>query len=161
MTELAVQFANTVRASRGRLSDGLPDYAERAGLPADLAQSAELRDAIRVLLRAVTDGGEIPPAALGVLNAQAASAPRWPELLPGLTVAERTGADAGQAALAAIARDAIDLLGSPARRMTLRACGGPGCVQFFIKDHPRKHWCGPACGNRARAARHYLRHRDG
>jgi predicted RNA-binding Zn ribbon-like protein len=161
MTELAVEFANTVRASRGRLADGLPDYAELAGLPADLAPIAELRDAIRVLLRAVTDGGEIPSAELRVLNAQAASAPRWPELLPGLTIAERTAADAGQATLAAIARDTIDLLGTPARRDTLRACGGPGCVQFFIKDHPRKQWCGPACGNRARAARHYHRHRAG
>jgi predicted RNA-binding Zn ribbon-like protein len=161
MTELAVEFANTLRASRGHLADGLPEWADRAGLPADLARLAGLRDAIRVLLRAVTEGGEIPAPELGVLNSAAAAAPQWPELQAGLTVVERTGADAGQAALAAIARDAIDLLGTPPRRDALRACDAPGCVQFFIKDHPRREWCGPACGNRARAARHYARHRPG
>ncbi|MFH9354859.1 CGNR zinc finger domain-containing protein [Kitasatospora sp. NPDC017646] len=35
----------------------------------------------------------------------------------------------------------------------LRACPGPGCVRFFVKDHPRRGWCGPGCGNRARAGR--------
>ena len=34
----------------------------------------------------------------------------------------------------------------------------PGCVLYFIKDHPRREWCSTACGNRARAARHYARH---
>ncbi|MGW3040938.1 CGNR zinc finger domain-containing protein [Kitasatospora sp. NPDC001159] len=45
------------------------------------------------------------------------------------------------------------------RPASLRACHGPGCVQFFVKDHPRREWCGPGCGNRARAARHYHRQR--
>jgi predicted RNA-binding Zn ribbon-like protein len=159
--EPAVEFANTLRASRGQLTDGLPEWADQAGLQADLAQVTELRDAIRVLLRAVTEGGEIPAAELGVLNSAAATAPQWPELQAGLTVMAQTAAHARQAALAAIARDAIDLLGTPARRDTLRACEGPGCVQFFMRDHPRREWCGPACGNRARAARHYARHRAG
>jgi hypothetical protein len=42
----------------------------------------------------------------------------------------------------------------------LRACQAPGCVLYFVKDHPRREWCSTACGNRARAARHYRRHRD-
>ncbi|WP_433236869.1 CGNR zinc finger domain-containing protein [Streptosporangium sp. CA-135522] len=37
----------------------------------------------------------------------------------------------------------------------LRACHAPGCVLFFVKDHHRREWCSAACGNRARAARHY------
>ena len=41
----------------------------------------------------------------------------------------------------------------------LRACHAPGCVLYFLKDHPRREWCSTACGNRARAARHYRRHR--
>lgn len=28
-----------------------------------------------------------------------------------------------------------------------------------IKRHPRQEWCSVACGNRARAARHYQQHR--
>jgi predicted RNA-binding Zn ribbon-like protein len=44
-------------------------------------------------------------------------------------------------------------------RPRLRACNAPGCVLYFVKDHPRRQWCSNACGNRARAARHYQRHR--
>lgn len=40
----------------------------------------------------------------------------------------------------------------------LRACHAPGCVLYFIKDHPRREWCSARCGNRARVARHYERH---
>ncbi|MGW9027726.1 CGNR zinc finger domain-containing protein [Streptomyces sp. NPDC055722] len=28
---------------------------------------------------------------------------------------------------------------------------------FFIKNHARREWCSPACGNRVRVARHYRR----
>jgi predicted RNA-binding Zn ribbon-like protein len=55
-----------------------------------------------------------------------------------------------------LARDAIDLLtGTTAG--DLRACGAPGCILLFVKDHPRREWCSNACGNRARQARHYER----
>ena len=60
--------------------------------------------------------------------------------------------------LAALAADAIDLLTGP-HRADLRACGAPGCVLMFLKDHPRREWCSNACGNRARQARHYARAR--
>jgi predicted RNA-binding Zn ribbon-like protein len=159
MTELAVEFANTLRASRGRTADGLAEWAARTGMPAEPVRLAELRDAIRALLRAVTDKSEFPAGQLGVLNAAAAAAPCWPELMAGPAIVARTDAAAGPAALAVIARDAIDLIGTVTRRDALRACGGPGCVQFFVKDHPRREWCGPACGNRARAARHYRKAR--
>ena len=42
--------------------------------------------------------------------------------------------------------------------LDLRVCLAPGCVLYFLKDHPRREWCSTACGNRARAARHYARH---
>jgi predicted RNA-binding Zn ribbon-like protein len=41
----------------------------------------------------------------------------------------------------------------------LRACGAPGCVLMFVKDHPRREWCSVACGNRARQARLTARRR--
>lgn len=43
-------------------------------------------------------------------------------------------------ARASIARDAVRILGGPLRD-DLRACHGPGCVLFFVKDHPRREWC--------------------
>jgi predicted RNA-binding Zn ribbon-like protein len=61
------------------------------------------------------------------------------------------------AALATVAADAIDLVTNP-ERPPLRACLAPGCVLYFVRDHPRREWCSAACGNRARAARHYRRH---
>ena len=61
-------------------------------------------------------------------------------------------------ALSSIAKESIELLTGD-DRPRLRACHGPGCVLYFVKDHPRREWCSNACGNRARAARHYHRHR--
>ena len=66
--------------------------------------------------------------------------------------------DPTDVALAALAADAIELLTGPERE-NLRACGAPGCVLIFLKDHPRRTWCSAACGNRARQARHYERSR--
>ncbi|MEU3555773.1 CGNR zinc finger domain-containing protein [Streptomyces fragilis] len=60
--------------------------------------------------------------------------------------------------VAALARDAIGFLAGPQREL-LRACAAPRCVRYFVKGHGRQEWCGTSCGNRARAARHYRRHR--
>ena len=66
------------------------------------------------------------------------------------------GTNRADVVLAALAGDAIELVTGP-RRADLRACGAPGCVLVFLKDHPRREWCSNACGNRARQARHYRR----
>jgi predicted RNA-binding Zn ribbon-like protein len=63
------------------------------------------------------------------------------------------------AALAQVAEQAIELFGGP-DASRLRACYAPGCVLYFIAAHPRREWCSVACGNRARAARHYGKIRD-
>ncbi len=95
-----------------------------------------------------------------MLNAASAAAPGWVELTADVAPVEHCTVTGQEARLAAIARDAISLLAGP-RRAQLRACQGPGCIQFFVKDHPRREWCSAGCGNRARAARHYRRVRDG
>lgn len=59
---------------------------------------------------------------------------------------------------AALARAALAFLTGPDRER-LRACHAPRCVRYFLKDHPRQEWCRPACGNRARVARHHERNR--
>jgi predicted RNA-binding Zn ribbon-like protein len=64
-----------------------------------------------------------------------------------------------RAALAQLAHDAIDMLtGTTAAKLS--ACQAPGCVLYFVRTHPRREWCSKACGNRARAARHYQRIRE-
>jgi predicted RNA-binding Zn ribbon-like protein len=59
--------------------------------------------------------------------------------------------------LSVIAGLGIDLVAGD--ETPLRACYAPGCVLYFVQDHPRREWCSTACGNRVRAARHYRRHR--
>ncbi|WP_165495117.1 CGNR zinc finger domain-containing protein, partial [Actinomadura roseirufa] len=92
-----------------------------------------------------------------VLRAERSEPAAWP--LDGARVLVSTPAPAADAALALVARSAITIFGGPSRT-AVRACGGPGCVLFFVKNHPRREWCSPGCGNRARVGRHYQRHRD-
>jgi CGNR zinc finger len=63
-----------------------------------------------------------------------------------------------------LALQVLDLLQSPHLHLhLLRRCHGPGCGWLFL-DRTRSHtrrWCSSSdCGNRARARRHYARHRD-
>jgi len=129
----------------------------------------DLRDALR-RLAADTTGDHRPGAAsavkdisraLTVLNKAAALAPRWSalELFTGDAPARlvRTGKSAQDAAISQCADEAVVLL-SAAAGSGLRACQAPGCVLYFVKQHPRREWCSAACGNRARVARHYQRH---
>jgi predicted RNA-binding Zn ribbon-like protein len=55
---------------------------------------------------------------------------------------------------------AAELLASPAIRQ-VRRCEGHDCRMLFLPANPRRRWCSPAvCGNRARVARYYQRHKD-
>jgi predicted RNA-binding Zn ribbon-like protein len=99
--------------------------------------------------------------ALSILNETAAAAPRWSTLeatAAGLARGSRTDASPAEAIAALVAEEGIDLYTGPMRD-ELRACLAPGCVLYFVRQHPRREWCSTACGNRARAARHYQRHR--
>lgn len=176
---LAIEFANTHYAVRGQLREGIGTPAhlaawlransatlgpEAAGLhvgTAEVATFQALRAAIRALCRACVDGYPGDDAHVEVPNAAAAAAPRWPQLHragAAYTVSEHTHGKGADAVLAAIARDAIEILGGQLRTH-IRACQAPGCVLYFIKNHPRRQWCSAGCGNRARAARHYQRYR--
>ncbi len=67
----------------------------------------------------------------------------------------------GNAGLAAIARETIDLLADPQRLQRLRRCANPACSMLFIAETKRRQWCtGNICGNRTRVARHYERTRS-
>jgi predicted RNA-binding Zn ribbon-like protein len=180
-----VRLMNTVWADRGGVHDSLTTPGElRAWLAAvypdvkprgaDLERFRALRDALRRLAALVT-GDHRPVAgadgnaakkvnddaarAVAEVNSAAALAPSWPQLVLrggdlGQTVAGT--APPGDRLLSGIAREAVELLAG--RQAEIRACYAPGCVLYFVQDHPRREWCSTACGNRARVARHYDRH---
>jgi predicted RNA-binding Zn ribbon-like protein len=178
---LPVRLMNTVWADRHGVHDDLTSVGRlrgwfaRAGLPGaeqlgpeDLAAFRRLRDAARRIAAHVTDddrpaalagAGDLVDA-LAALNADATSCVpalvldggghpvlRWH---PGPREADRSRAELALAAASLFGGAEADLL---------RACHGPGCVLYFRKDHPRRGWCSAGCGNRARVARHYERHR--
>ncbi|MET1044439.1 MAG: CGNR zinc finger domain-containing protein, partial [Microbacteriaceae bacterium] len=93
------------------------------------------------------------------LNQAAARAPRWASIAwapDGVASTAQTTAPPVDQVLGTLAGDAINLFtGTDAAR--LRLCERPGCVLFFLKDHPRREWCTPACGARVRAARAYAK----
>jgi len=67
------------------------------------------------------------------------------------------------ASLTPILWSAADLLVS--RRLErVRQCANSQCLWLFLDDSKsgNRRWCSmSACGNRAKAHRHYLRHKDG
>jgi predicted RNA-binding Zn ribbon-like protein len=167
---LAIEFANTRRMARGTpvdLLSGPEAVAEwMAGVGFDLALGEDdvaafvrLRDAIREIAAALDAGEPEPGDAVATVNAAAAGAPSWPELVDGMA-RERTEAEPVEAALGMLARSAVEVFGGPDRD-AVRICGRwPACVLFFVKNHPRRDYCSPVCGNRARVSRHYERHRE-
>jgi predicted RNA-binding Zn ribbon-like protein len=184
---LPVELMNTVGADRGGVHDALDSdtgaaawlraVAGRIGaeagtgqLDADMVRPAagalrELRDALRLLAAEATGDPRPPATAPGLTRPQAiatlnALAKTWPELV---WLADRHPSRAYRAhgtvslAVQLIAHQGVELLAGPGRDR-LRPCLAPNCLLFFVKDHARREWCSPGCGNRARVARHYQRH---
>jgi predicted RNA-binding Zn ribbon-like protein len=168
---LSLELHNTIYAAGGEPIDGLADEGQAAAwlaaindrLPLEDAPDGplptrqeliDLRGAIRTML------AEPDAEAVAVVNRASAAAPRSPgaRLVSGTLrpASDYHGASRAQVVLAAFANDAIALT-TGSHRGDLHACGAPGCVLMFLRDHPRRMWCSNACGNRARQARHYRR----
>ncbi len=138
-----------LEAERGRLG-------EYAFQPAHLDQIRALRRAIRELLGAAAKRNEVPIQALDRVNAASSAAPVALQLNDELIAAERARDEASiDWLLGALARSTIALLAGSEREQ-LKVCGAPSCGMFFLGA---RRWCCAACGNRARAARHYRRTR--
>ncbi|WP_329474888.1 CGNR zinc finger domain-containing protein [Kribbella sp. NBC_01484] len=176
-----VRLMNTIWADRGGVHDALSnrgrlgDWLRVVGLTAtpvtvtkdDLVIGLRLRDALRRLAALLTE--DVRPAAVSAIPDVStaineintiASSTAGPRLQLRHGVLEQDTSPVGRpvpAALAAVASESIDLLTGTTAPL-LRACHAPGCVLYFVKDHPRREWCSAACGNRVRAARHYARH---
>lgn len=151
-------LAAWLRDCRARLLTGLTDDDLLGVTEGELAVARQLRDAVHALLAAVVAGDDPPEDAVATVNQVARSVPRWPQLRWGErpTMASGTVGRPVAAAVAEMADGAIDLFAGPHREL-IRACRAPGCVLFFLKEHPRRTWCSEGCGNRARVARFHAR----
>ena len=119
--------------------------------------AAGITDHTRAVAEQLAEGTSIDDA-VQTVNAEAAALPARLLRRSGRTTsADRTSTSPVAAARAMIAVDAVALLAGDPESGPLRACLAPGCVLYFVADHPRREWCSPACGNRARVARHYER----
>ena len=136
---------------------GLLDTAPAASA-AELAAAQHLREALYAVLRATSDGLPLPPDALAVVNGAAAG----PAV--GLTLDATGGLHRDgdvPAALTAVARAAIELVGGPDRHL-LRWCANDACTHPFVDRSRggRRRWCGMAgCGDRAKARAYRARRR--
>ncbi|MFI7618230.1 CGNR zinc finger domain-containing protein [Nonomuraea terrae] len=160
-----------LRAVGGRLrseTGGTLDPAklDEADLHGIAGRLRDLRDALRRLAADAT--GDTRPLGLATVPTRQAAidtlnalAPAWPELVwpedgeP--AKAFHAPGPRAELAVSLIAHQGVELFAGP-RRDLLRACQAPNCLLFFLKTHPRREWCGSACGNRARVARHYRQH---
>ena len=176
---LAVELHNTLYASHGTAIDGLAEsrsaeawletIADR--LPAGGSGRGPARDelialrrVVREALHAAIEDGTPSRATLDALNRASGRAPRslaarWSKHGPPIREERFHGASRADIVISVLAADAIDLV-TGTNRSLLRVCGASGCVLMFLKSHPRREWCSPGCGNRARQARHYRRIRE-
>lgn len=174
---------NTIWADRHGVHDALSDPTDLAAwfqaigvfdlapqvTSQDLVRARELRDALRRLAALITSDTraaaasaiEDTAAAVAAVNeiAIGQNIPRLELIDDALQLSTTPLGPPVTAALADVAVQAMALFTNGVES-PLRACFAPGCVLYFVQDHPRREWCSTACGNRARAARHYQRHRS-
>jgi predicted RNA-binding Zn ribbon-like protein len=156
LLETSDQLARWLEAERPRLDDG--QIAAR-----DLGTIRVLRDAIHRLFTATVEAAPLPDSEVALLNTASAAVSHYLELDAGgqrepAMVERDSSADPLARVLGRIARSAIELLAGP-DRARLRICHAPSCGMFFLAARRGQAWCSPACGNRARVARHYARRR--
>ncbi|UGT57258.1 CGNR zinc finger domain-containing protein [Nocardia asteroides] len=153
----AEQLAQWLRLQEHRLPETFAEPGE-----AEVRAVQEVRDHVAAALTALRHGERPPGAALRGLAAALSAAPAVRHLAwDGARCVTRTRREGtASARLAAVLADAaVDLLTDPAVDR-LRQCAAEDCVMLFVPAHPRRQWCSPErCGNRARVARYYQRHK--
>jgi predicted RNA-binding Zn ribbon-like protein len=158
------QLSSWLELQTGRLPGLAPDAAPApAPAPEDLVPVHAVRRHTEEAVRALMRGAAPPPDSLDALNDAQRTAPAVRALAwDGRAVAftpQRPG-PLGARLAALLAEAAVDLLTDPSIAR-VRECEAHGCVMLFLPAHPRRRWCSPSrCGNRARVARYYQRHRS-
>jgi predicted RNA-binding Zn ribbon-like protein len=127
-----------------------------------LDEALELREAIYRIFRTLAEEGEPTAADLDVLNRALAQAPARTKLVRANGGYAWALADLPaeiMSLLAPVIWAAGDLLIEPAR-VKVRRCANDECVWLFLDDSKSgtRRWCDmKACGNRAKAHRHYVK----
>lgn len=141
----------------------IPDRTALPGAtPVWLVAFRELREQVQQLVLAELAGrpADTPLARVNSLAVPAPPAPRAVRHPDGSLVRILDGDPGCAALLAAVARDAVDLLTDPAARALLRQCEGDTCPIVYLDTSRgrRRRWCSSeVCGNRERVARHRRR----
>ncbi|SED01784.1 Conserved protein containing a Zn-ribbon-like motif, possibly RNA-binding [Streptomyces sp. 2231.1] len=142
--------------------DGLAVWLASNGLagnhPADTAVLDHLREA-REALRAAVDGPAEQAAPL--VDAVLGHGRIRARLTAGGPAEEPEFADPSWGPAWLAARNYLDLLSRAPER--IRVCAGGGCVLHFFDTsrNGTRRWCSmAACGNRAKASRHYARSKE-
>lgn len=129
-----------------------------AGSDDDVPRVTALREALYGVLRAALDGISPGPEECTAVNAAARGPGPTPQLGEAGDVRWTGGLDA---VLAALARDALDLVDSPDLG-AVRQCADDRCTRLFVDRSrgARRRWCGmKGCGDRAKAATYRARRR--
>ncbi|MDZ4865766.1 MAG: ABATE domain-containing protein [Alphaproteobacteria bacterium] len=127
----------------------------------DHAETIQLREALYRIFTAIAANADPAPADIEIFNRQLTAAPARTQLV------KHDGAYLWRAdlkpqlpdLLAPILWTAGDMLAEP-RRDRIRLCANEKCVWLFLDDSKSgtRRWCDmKACGNRAKAHRHYER----
>jgi predicted RNA-binding Zn ribbon-like protein len=132
-------------------------------------EAMSLREVIYRVFRALATEREIAPADLSALNAAFAHAPARTQIAPmgvdyvwQVAVSREACAASACQLLAAVLWSAADLIVA-AEAGRIRQCADTACRWLFLDESRSRsrRWCDMAsCGNRAKARRHYLKHRD-
>jgi predicted RNA-binding Zn ribbon-like protein len=129
---------------------------------ADLAPVHAVREHVDAAVHALLRDARPPKSALRGLTEAQRAAPAVRELDwddSAVTATPRRTGRLGVRVAACLAEAAADLLTDPAIGR-LKRCEAEDCVMVFLPAHPRRRWCSPTrCGNRARVARYYQRHK--
>ncbi|MFF4137860.1 ABATE domain-containing protein [Streptomyces mirabilis] len=111
----------------------------------DAAAMRRLRAAVCDVLDSHLEGCPAWPTSVDDINAAAAAAPVSPR--PVVTASGSRGEErwhtehGGNAALAAIAAEAVGLLADHERLGLLRRCANPACSMLFLAENKRRKWC--------------------
>src|SRR3546814_2526611 len=131
--------------------------------PEQTSDLEKLREAIWAVADASAAERDLPADAVATLNEMAALPLAVPKLDAKSVTVKLFADDPFQTALATIARDAIDLLGSPLRTR-IKACEQPDCRMLFLDTSrsSRRRWCSmDRCGSRAKGAAFRARNKIG
>jgi predicted RNA-binding Zn ribbon-like protein len=120
---------------------------------ADLAEARELRAALVHVTFALLDHEPVPGPAVELIG-KYAERDRPPRLRVTANGLEALPLPDASAALARLARQAVDQLAGPARHQ-LAACADPQCRMVYLDPGGRRRWCAASlCGVKARVRAH-------